>query len=151
MNAPGATHAVPNDAPSAHELARRLIARAAKMSGTSVGGAPAAFAACQVTYRALARSMGTPSASALLSRALAMADDAQPLLREIPFDREDDLGILAVHAAAEKYGSSATGVAVEKLLELLLALLERFVGIDVVVRLVAQTATIGTKEDEDTQ
>jgi hypothetical protein len=36
------------------------------------------------------------------------------------------------------------------LLEVLLTLLGRFVGIDLVARLVAQGATIGTREHEDT-
>lgn len=151
MKAPGTTDAIKAEASSAHELARRLLARAAKSSAGKNGAASTAFAACQATYRVLARSIGATGAEALLGRALALAGKEYPLLREIPFDRDEDAGLVGFKAALEKHGSPASGAALEKLLELLLSLLERFVGIDVVVRLVAQSATIGTKEDEDAQ
>jgi hypothetical protein len=151
VNAPGTTDARKAEASSAHELARRLIARAAKTSTGKSGAASTAFAACQATYSVLARSIGATGAEALLGRARALADTKYPLLREIPFDRDEDAGLVGFKAALEKHGSTVTAAALEKLLELLLSLLERFVGIDVVVRLVAQSATIGTNEDEDAQ
>ncbi len=151
MNAPGTTDAIKSEASSAHELARRLIARAARTNTAQGGAASTAFAACQTTYRVLARSIGTTGAETLLGRALVLADKEYPLLREIPFDRDEDAGLVGFKAALEKHGSPVSAAALEKLLELLLSLLERFVGIDVVVRLVAQSATIGTNEDEDAQ
>lgn len=151
MSAPGTSHATKSHAWSASELAHRLIARASKSSDGSGGDAATVFAVCQATYRVLARSIGTAGAGALFSRALALADKGHPLLREIPFDRDEDSALAGFKATIEKHGSPATAEALEKLLELHLSLLERFVGIDVVVRLVAQGATIGTNEDEDAQ
>lgn len=151
MTTTGATDAGPTSALSAHQLARRLVARAARTNKAPRGAASTVLAACQDTHRALVRSIGSTGAEALLTRALAMADKEHPLLRDIPFDREDEAGVVALNAAIEKHGSAATSAGLERLLELLLTLLERFVGIDVVVRLVAQSATIGTLEDEDAQ
>ena len=149
MTSSGATDTVPTSAPSAHQLAQRLVARAARTSNAPSGTASTVFEACLTTYRALSRSIGAEGATALLSRAISMAEKQHPLLRELSFDREDDEGLVGLRAAIEKHGSSALSAGLEALLELLLSLLERFVGIDVVVRLVAQSATIGTQEDED--
>lgn len=151
VNAPGTTGARTTEAASAHELARRLIARVARSNTRQSGTASPVFAVCQATYRVLARSIGAAGAEALLSRALALADKEHPLLREIPFDHDEDSALAGFKATLEKHGSPATTAALEKLLELILSLLERFVGIDMVVRLVAQGATIGTNEDEDAQ
>jgi len=74
-------------------LARRLIARAAKKNSAQSGAASTAFAACQATYRVLARSIGATGAEALLGRALALADKEYPLLREIRFDRDEEAGL----------------------------------------------------------
>lgn len=151
MNAPDTIAAIKPEASSAHELAQRLIARAARKNTAQSGAALAVFAACQGTYRVLARSIGTAGAEALLSRALILAEKDYPFLREIPFERDEDAALVGFKAALEKHGSTVSSAALEKLLELLLSLLERFVGIDVVVRLVAEGATIGTNEDEDAQ
>lgn len=151
MTTSGATDAVPTDAPTAHKLAQRLVARASRTNGASRGDASTAFAACQETHRALVRSIGLVGADALMSRALTIAEKQHPLLREITFDRDDEDGLAVLETVVEKHGRAAASGALESFLELLLSLLERFVGIDVVVRLVAQSATIGTKEDEDAQ
>jgi hypothetical protein len=147
----GATDAVPTDAPNARKLAQRLVARVAMMNSAPRGAASTVLVACQDTHRALVRSIGSVGADALMSRALTIAEKQHPLLREIPFDREDKAGLAVLEAVVEKHGRAASSGALESLLELLLSLLERFVGIDVVVRLVAQSETIGTKEDEDAQ
>lgn len=151
MTTSGATDTVPTDAPTAHKLAQRLVARVARTSGAPRGAASTAFVACQETHRALVRSIGSVGADALMSRALTIAEKEHPQLREIPFDREDEAGLAGLEAVVKKHGCPASSAGLESLLELLLSLLERFVGIDVVVRLVAQSATIGTKEDEDAQ
>ena len=138
-------------ASDARELARQLVSRAARHSNEPVGAAATAFMACQTANRALSRSIGATGAYALLSRALAEATRAHPLLREIRINDNGSSGLEGLEAVVAAHGSRASAAGLEALLEILLSLLGRFVGFDMVVRLVAQASTIGTKEDEDVQ
>ena len=150
MNVPGATDVVPTKEPSTEELARQLVARAARGSLRNGSTALIAFAACEHTYRALARSIGAAGADALFARAKSQMVTSQPLLREVHIANGEDGDRTEINAIVAKHGNAASAAALEALLEVLLALLGRFVGIDLVMRLVAQGATIGTKEHEDT-
>ena len=107
------------------------------------------FSAVELTYRALARSIGVAGAQALFTRARSQTVKKHPLLREIRIDNGEDDDRAGINAVIEKHGNAATAAALEAVLEVLLTLLGHFVGIDLVVRLVAQGATIGTKEHED--
>ena len=149
LSAPGASDAMPAKAPSIEELARRLVANAAR--GRSMNGSTAltTFSACELTYRALARSIGVAGAHALFARARSQTVTRYPLLREIRIDNGDDDDRADINAVIEKHGDAASAAALEAVLEVLLTILGRFVGIDLVVRLVAQGATIGTHEHED--
>ena len=151
MTTSGASAKEATGASDARELTRQLVARAAKHSNSPTDAAATAFTACQAAYRALSRSIGATGAQALLSRALAEASRAHPLLREIRIDDNGASGLDSLNVVVEAHGSPASAAGLEALLEILLSLLGRFVGFDMVVRLVAQTSTIGTKEDEDVQ
>jgi hypothetical protein len=151
MTTSGASGTEATGASDARELARQLVSRAARHSKEPIDAAGMAFTACQAAYRALSRSIGATGAHALLSRALAEASRAHPLLRDIRIDDSDASGSDGVKAAVQAHGLPAAASGLEALLEILLSLLGRFVGFDMVVRLVAQTSTIGTKEDEDVQ
>jgi len=151
MTTSGASGKEATNASDARELTRQLVSRAARHSKEPTGAAATVFTACQAAYRALSRSIGATGAHALLSRALAEASRAHPLLREIRIDENGASGQDGLKAAVESHGSPASAAGLEALLEILLSLLGRFVGFDMVVRLVAQTSTIGTKEDEDVQ
>jgi len=150
VNVPGATHIIPAKAPSSAELARQLVARAARNGKSPESAAHSAFSACKITYRALARSIGVEGANALLARAQSQTVKRHPLLREIGIGHRDDDDTAKIDAVVEKHGIAASAAGLEALLEVLLTLLGRFVGTDLVVRLVAQGATIGTHEHEDT-
>ena len=149
MTTPGATDALPAKAPSTQELARQLVARAERKGAAQRSAALTAFSACEVTYRALARSIGGAGANALLARARAQTLKTHPVLREIRIDQGEDDGLSGINAVIEKHGSSDSAAGLEALLEVLLTLLGRFVGTDLVARLVAQSTTIGTREHED--
>lgn len=147
----GASEKESTSAPNARELARQLVSRAAGRSKEPAGAAATVFTACEAAYRALSRSIGATGAHALLARAMAEAHRTHPLLREIRIDEQGAAGLDGLKVVVESHGSPASAAGLEALLEILLSLLGRFVGIDMVVRLVAQNATIGTKEDEDAQ
>ena len=149
MTTTGASGKQASDVSDARELARQLVTRAVKQSKEPRDAAATTFAACQAANRALSRSIGTTGAHALLSRALAEASRAHPLLREIRITDNGSSGLDGLEGAVKAHGSPASAAGLEALLEILLSLLGRFVGFDMVVRLVAQTSTIGTKEDED--
>jgi hypothetical protein len=151
MTTSGASEKEATDASNARDLAHQLVSRAARHSEEPMGSANTAFTACQAAYRALSRSIGATGAHALLARSLAEASRAHPLLREIRVDDNGTSGQDGLKAAVESHGSPAAAAGLEALLEILLSLLGRFVGFDMVVRLVAQASTIGTKEDEDAQ
>ena len=137
-------------APSTAELARQLVTRAARGSSATAGTALTAYLACVLTYRTLARSIGIAGAQALFARARSQMVRSHPLLREIRIDIDEDDDRAGIDAVIAKHGNAASAAALEAVLEVLLTLLGRFVGIDLVVRLVAQGATIGTNEHEDT-
>ena len=136
-------------APSARELARRLVARAAAQSDTQRGAALAAHAACERTFRELTRSLGQSGAHALLTRALAQARTEHPLVGNIRIGAQSDPGLAGVPDIVEAHGAPAVAAALEAVLETLLGLLGRLVGDDMVAQLVEHITPIETKVDED--
>lgn len=137
------------DAPSARELTRHLVARAAAQNDVPESAALAAQAACERTYRALARTIGPTGSRALLTRALAQAEAEHPLLKEIRIGRQSEPGLDGVPAIVQAHGAPAVVAGLEAVLETLLSLLGRLIGVDMVARLVEQSAPIETHDDED--
>lgn len=133
--------------PSARWLVRELVSRAATRSKTPDDVASVAFDACEHTYRALARELGTASAQALVNRAQAQAGLTHPALRGVRLYRQRDSEAPAT-AIAMKADCSATADEFELWLEALIALLGRFVGINIVTRLVAPLTSLDTTPKE---
>ena len=136
-------------APSARELARRLVARAAAQSDEPHSAALAAHAACERTYRKLTRSLGQSGSHALLTRALAHARSEHPLLGDIRIGAQSEPGLGGVPGIVQAHGAPAVAAALEAVLETLLGLLGRLIGDDVMAQLVEQSTPIATQDDED--
>jgi hypothetical protein len=134
-------------APSAQELTRRLVARAAGENGTAESVALAVHAACERTYRELTRSLGPTGSQALLARAIAQSEAEHPLLKDIRIGRQAKPEVDGVRAAAETHGAPAVAAALEAVLVTLLGLIGRLIGDDMVARLVEPSASTGTHED----
>jgi hypothetical protein len=138
-----------NDALSARELTRRLVARAAAQSGAADSAALAVHAAVERTYRELARSVGVSGALALLTRAIAQAQAAHPLLKALRVGRDSAPGLEGVGDLVQAQGAAPVVAGLETVLETLLGLLGRLIGEDMVPRLVEQSTLVGTHDDED--
>jgi hypothetical protein len=138
-----------SDALSARDLTRRLVTHAAVQSDAPDGAVLAVQAACERTLRELARSLGPAGARALLTRAIAQAQDAHPVLGEIHIGNHSEPGLDGMASLIQAHGAPAVVAGLEAVLETLLGLLGRLIGHDMVARLVEQSAPIGTHDDED--
>jgi hypothetical protein len=136
------------DPPSARWLVRELVGQASARSRTPTDLASVAFEACEHTYRDLARELGAMSAQALVNRAQAQAGLEHPalLLVRLYQHRESGGKVSAIPWSSD---CTATAREFESLLEALLALLGRFVGINIVVRLLAPREPEGSTPTED--
>jgi hypothetical protein len=134
---------------SVRELTRRLIAHVAAQSDAPDSPALAAQAAWERAYRELARTLGPTGSHALVTRALAQAQTEHPLLQEIRIDRQATPAVDGVTAVAQAHGAPAVAAGLEALLESVLGLLGKLIGVDVVARLVDQSVRIETQHDED--
>jgi hypothetical protein len=133
-------------APSAQELTRRLVARAAGENGSADSVALAVHAACERTYRELTRSLGQTGSQALLARAVAQSEVAHPLLKDIRIGRQAKPEVDSVRAAVQAHGAGPVAAALEAVLVTLLELLARLIGDDMVARLVEPGTSTGTHE-----
>ena len=140
---------MPTDTLSARELTRRLVARSAAQSDAPDSVALAVHAACERTYRALTRSIGSTGSHALLTRARAQTQGEHPLVKEIRIGGPSEAGLNGVTDLVQTHGAPAVVAGLEAVLERLLGVLGRLIGDDMVARLVEQSAPIGTHDDED--
>jgi hypothetical protein len=136
-----------SEPPSARWLVRELVSRAAVRSKTPTDLDVVAFEACEHTYRDLAIELGAASAQALVNRARVQAGTAHPALLEVHLYEQRHAGV-PVNSIAKRGDSTATAEELETLLETLLALLGRFVGINIVVGLVAPRTMPDAKVNE---
>lgn len=132
-----------SDGTSTQELTRRLVARASAGSEAPDGSALAVLAACERTYRELTRRLGQTGSNALLTRALAQAQAAHPVLKEIRIAGTSKTSLDGVTEAVQAHGVSKVAAGLEATLENLLELLSRLIGADMVVRLVESSAHNG--------
>jgi hypothetical protein len=137
------------DPPSVREMTRRLLGRAASRGDAPDNALRAVQQASELTYRALARSLGTAGAKVLLTRAIAQSQDGHPILKEIRVGGQPEPGLEGVTALVQAHGAPLAAAALEALLETLLALLGRLIGNDMVPRLVELDEPVGTQDDED--
>jgi hypothetical protein len=143
---------MPLDTPNSRELARRLIDREPGRQDAKHRGAAAAHAACEQVYRDLSRWVGGAGSAALFTRALLSAQSEHPVLAGMELRPDTEPRLAGVGEAVRIGGSRATAAALEALLAELIELLNRFIGADVVVRLVDRnlpgTAGDGLKREE---
>lgn len=138
------------DAPSARELTRHLVARAAAQGDVVPENAMlAAQAACERSLHALTRILGQAGSRALLTRALAQSEPEHPLLKEIRIGHLSVRGLDGVPDVVQVHGGLAVSAALEAMLETLLGLLGRLVGDDMVARLVEQSPIMRMQNDEE--
>lgn len=119
------------ESPAARELARQLLER--ETGGVTEGAAlgTAMQRTCVRVADNLRRSVGEDGYHALLARALARTESAQPVLKHIR--RTDAAGIhLDVTPAIDGHGSLAVGMAVESLLAAIVDILSDLIGADMV-------------------
>jgi hypothetical protein len=137
------------DASAPRELARRLVARTAPHRDAPDSAALAVHAAFERTYRELTRSLGPTGSYALLSRALAQSQAEHTLLKDIRVDRQSAPALGGVTALVTVHGASAVESGLQAVLETVLDLLGRLIGADMVARLVEQSTSMETQDDED--
>jgi hypothetical protein len=137
------------DPPSVRELTRHLLGRAASRGDAPDSALRTVQQACELTYRALARSVGTAGARTLLTRAIAQSRAEHPILKEIRVGAQPEPGLEGVTELEQAHGAPLAAAALEAVLETLLALLGRLIGNDMVPRLVELDEPVGTQDDED--
>jgi hypothetical protein len=119
------------EAAAARDLARRLLERetAGATEGASFGAAmQRAWMRVSDTLR---RSVGDDGYNALLARALARTEGAQPVLKDLRSN--ESVGIrLDVVTAVESHGSGTVREAVELLLAAVIDILSDLIGADMV-------------------
>ena len=108
-----------------------------------------AHEAVERTYQALSRSFGASGSHALLARALAQAQSKHPLVKELLLDRRSGPALDNMASIVQTHGAPAVATALEAVLETLLDLLGRLIGDDMVARLIEQSSSTGTQDDED--
>jgi hypothetical protein len=136
--------------PTARELARQLLERETA-SATEVADFGAAMQrACAGVSETLRRSVGDDGYGALLARALARAEVAQPVLTSI---RRNGAGAihLDVVAAVEDHGPVVVGAALESLLAALVDILSDLIGADMVRSLLEHDIGLGTTDARRSQ
>ena len=137
-----------SEPPSARWLVRELLRRAGARSKTPDDPDAVAFEACESTYRDLARELGVASAQALVNRAQGQAGMAHPALLDVRLFRPRAAGAQP-GVMVRSSDCRATAEGFDALLEALMALLGRFVGINIVVRLLDSTNTHEMTPNED--
>jgi len=136
--------------PAARELARQLLERETGGVTEAAGLGAAMQRACVRVSDNLRRSIGEDGYRALLARALARTESAQPVLKHIR--RTDAVGIhLDVTPAIEGHGPVAVGMALEALLAALVDILGDLIGVDMVRNLLIYDDSPRTLDGRRTQ
>ena len=134
------------DDSSAALLARELVARAAKVTATSTTSGDSIRAASERTCRVLSRSLGASGFHALLTRSLEQARQEHPLLVDLRVRKLPEAMLGGLPELDAAHGGPAVDAALGAMLVVLLELLGRLIGDDMVARLVDQA---DTNDDED--
>ena len=140
---------MPSQALGARELAKRLVARAHPKSDGPDSATLAVQAACERTYRDLARFLGPTGAQALFTRALGLAQVKHPFLKEIRIGHRSAPALEGVTGTIQVHGAAAVAAALIAVLETLLGLLGRLIGDDMATQLVEQNTTGETQDNTD--
>jgi hypothetical protein len=123
--------------PGVRELARRLLDSAGAGSGADRDTAAAASIVAALRGR-LVLLVGSTGFGLLLGRALQRAQRDHPLLVEVRLGEGRDGALSGLEEAAGRASPGEAGAAMEALVAELVALMARFLGADMVARLVRQ-------------
>ena len=140
----GAAHYLPVDFSA--ELTRRLVASARENGATTA--AAAAHAACERAYQELGRWVGPAGARALLSRSVTQAQLLHPVLKRARVGRGAEPEIGGVSEMIEAGGAPAVAAGLQRVLETLVALLVRLLGEEMTARLLTDSTSPQSPEDE---
>jgi hypothetical protein len=133
----------------AQELTRRLVANAAAENGAAGADVGAYHRAGERACRELSRSLGAAGFNVLLTRALAQAESAHPLLKDIKVTRNGAAMLGGIPELVETHGAPAVAAGLEAMLSTIFGLLGRLIGDDMVPRLIENAASDATHDDEE--
>ena len=126
---------MPPETSISRDLARRLIDREPVRQDATDPAVAAAQAACEEVFQNLSRWVGHFGSAALFTRALFTAQREHPVLVNVRIRADTATRPGEVGDVLHTGESGETAAALEALLVELLELLSRFVGADVVVRI----------------
>ena len=132
-------------------LSRRLIAAAALQPHGMENDAFAVQVACERAYHLLSRSIGVTGFNAMLTRALAQAEPAHPLLKDLRVSPKSEPVLHEIADLVAVHGAPAVAAALTAALDEVFALLGRLIGDDMVARLVDRGTTHTKRDAEDAQ
>ena len=139
--------------PSARELTRHLVARAAAQGNATGSVATAAHRACERAHRDLSRWIGINGADALFTRAVAEARAEHPFLTDLRVasrsQSESESSLDGVDALIEVHGATAVAAGLETVLAMTLELLGRLIGDDMATRLLEQVDSHRSRPETD--
>jgi len=140
---------MPSQALGVRELAQRLVARVHSKSAGPDSAALAAQAACERTYRDLARFLGPTGAQALFTRALGLAQAEHTFLKDVRIGHRSATALEGVAGIIQVHGAAPVAAGLRAVLETLLGLLGRMIGDDMATQLVEQNTTSETHDNTD--
>lgn len=135
--------------PGIDAMVRRMVERTAPDVPRGAE-AYAVQAACEQTYRVVARSVGRTGAHALLTRAVGKATVVHPALANLHIEGISELGLGGVSEIVRVHGQHTTTVALEAVLESFLGSLSHLIGDDLVAKLLEQASPESPRRQEPT-
>ena len=142
-----APHSPHTDA--AHDLAQRLFAREAPSDGDDAALLAAVERLCLRVPAGLSRWFGTYGSRALLTRALAKAQEGHPSLAGVTVTSAQSPGVVGLAESALAHGAKTTAEGIVAMLAALADLIGRLIGDDLVPYLLEQsTAASAAGEPE---
>jgi hypothetical protein len=129
------------------DSARRLWTRNGGGTSSPEEVGAATIRVCTQLRTGLTRWVGAEGYRALLERALELAAEAHPALRNVPCDDGDQE---AATAAARAHGAAEVATGVVALVGTVTELLGRIIGEDMAVQLMEQTGTPGRRRKSPT-
>ena len=132
---------------AAAELTQRLITWQRAPTQDPAATVAAARDACDLISVEFSRWVGARGYEALMSRALSETRRVHPALDEIRYEIRSDPVLGGVDESIQRYGADATGKGLEALVEMILALLTRLIGSEIVATL-AERSMENWRRDE---
>ena len=113
----------------------------------SAAAVAAAREACEWISLEFTRWVGVRGYEALMSRALSETRSVHGALDEIRYDVRSDPVLNGVEESIQQHGTDATAKALEALVEMIMTLLTRLIGSEIVATLVARSMENWRRDD----